>query len=56
VLIQAGLIVPIGPMAGTSDETLRVSLTETGNEIAAGIAMPAAAKEHHGSCGLESGR
>jgi hypothetical protein len=56
VLIQAGLIAPIGPVAGTSDETLRVTLSETGYETAAGIAMPSAAKEQHGSSGLESGR
>jgi hypothetical protein len=45
VLVQVGLIAPIGPVAGASDETLRFSLTEIGQVTAAGIAMRPLAKE-----------
>jgi hypothetical protein len=57
VLVQAGLIAPVGAAGDTGDAKLRFRVTEIEDITTAGdIPIPAAADEEHGRCGMPTGR
>lgn len=55
-LIRAGLIRPVGRIAGGCDATLRFGTSEIDDVTAAGVAMHALADEDLGSSGMEKER